>query len=465
MVEVVVTIVELCLLTYFASIIMMYIGLMLVALVILPRRMEELAVDNIIHKLSWFDLPVSVLVPAYNESVTIHSCLQSLLRLRYPAFEILVINDGSDDDTLDVLIDRFALVAFPEANQHRLHTAPVRTIYHSRIHSNLRVLDKENGGKADALNAGINAARYPLLCCVDADSMFLPDALRNAVRPFQEDPSTVACAGTIRVINGCRTKDGSIVRTGISRNLLVHFQILEYLRGFLFGRLAWSTLNSVPIVSGAFGLWNKEILVSLGGYRTDTACEDAEMTLRLHRMLRRLRRPYRIAFTAHPSCWTEVPDDLQGLYEQRRRWQRHIVESSSLHRDLLFSAHGGAIGWLGLPYLILFECISPLFEVGGLLFVVVTLVLGILSYDALFAFGLLGLGAAMLLSAGSLLLEVMSFRIYTIKQSMVLLLAAVLENLGYRQLHALWKLRGVVEHLVGKKQAWGKLKRKASWKQ
>src|SRR6185369_10958297 len=274
-----------------------------------------------------FEPKISVLVPAYNEEANIAASIRSLLQLDYPDYEVVVINDGSRDRTLDVLREEFALQEFPEAFLVRLQTRPVRGLYRSLVHPQLRVIDKVNGGKADALNAGINGARFPLFCGVDADSILQQDSLRLVARPFLEDPSTVACGGTIRIANGCQMSGGALVRAGVPRSYLALCQTVEYLRAFLFGRAGWSPLNALLIISGAFGLFDKEVVVQVGGYRTDSIGEDMELVVRLHRILRKRRQKYRIALVPDPVCWTEAPEDLQTLKNQRVRWQRGLSDS------------------------------------------------------------------------------------------------------------------------------------------
>ncbi|MGV1100825.1 glycosyltransferase family 2 protein [Thiovibrio sp. JS02] len=406
-------------------------------------------------------LPISLLVPAFNEALTIEDSVRSLLQLHYSEFEIIVINDGSGDDTLQVLKTAFLLEEIPEAYRVRLTTQPVRAIYRSRHFPNLRVIDKENGGKADSLNAGINAARYPLFCGVDADSMLHPESLRLLVRSFLEDPRTVACGGTVRLANGCEIKGGVLQRTGLPRNPLALFQIVEYLRAFLFGRLGWVPLNALLIISGAFGLFHKETVVRAGGYRHDTVGEDMELVVRLHRTLRRERRPYRITFVPDPVCWTSAPEDLATLKNQRIRWQRGLGESLTMNWPLLFSRRGGFPGWVAFPFMAFFEWWGPLFEFAGYLFMLWAYSMGVLDQEAMIAFLLVAVGIGVLLSTSSLLLEERSFHIYPKgRQVLVLLFVAVLENLGYRQLITLFRLYGLLQSLFRTKSGWGRMRRR-----
>jgi cellulose synthase/poly-beta-1,6-N-acetylglucosamine synthase-like glycosyltransferase len=451
-------------LLYFAVINVAYLGLNLLAFVSVSRFMQRRALEHLPRSFSGLETPVSLIVPAYNEAVTIVSSVRSLLQLHYPQFEIVVVNDGSRDGTLAELQRAFSLVLVPEAFRIRLRTMPVRAVYRSRTHPELRVIDKENGGKADALNAGINGARYPLFCALDADSILQRDSLQRVVLPFLEDPTTVASGGVVRLANGCEVSDGFIVRPGVPRNPLALVQVVEYLRAFLFGRLGWSPLNAVLVISGAFGLFDKETVIVAGGYRTDTVGEDMDLVVRLHRMLRRDGRPYRIAFVPDPVCWTEAPERWRVLRSQRIRWQRGLSESLAGNSDLLFGRWGGIPGWIAMPFAWIFEWASPLVEVSGYVFFGIGLLLGIVSVEFAVAFLLMAVGLGMLLSAMALLLDELSFHTYPRVTDLLLLFAAVvIENLGYRQAIAWWRLRGLLQWAAGRQARWGEMTRTASW--
>ncbi len=413
---------------------------------------------------SGLEPPVSLLVPAYNEEATIASSIRSMLQLEYPQFEIVVVNDGSKDRTMEVLKEEFALVPFPEAYRVAIPTRPIRGIYRSLRHASLRVIDKENGGKSDALNAGINAARSPLFCAVDADSILQRDSLHRIARPFLEDPTTIVSGGTIRLANGCRVSEGFLEEVGMPGGWLARIQIVEYLRAFLFGRLGWSPLNAMLIVSGAFGLFRRNVVIEAGGYRTDTVGEDMELVVRLHRQHRLARKPYRIVFVPDPICWTEAPESLKVLRSQRSRWQRGLLESLTLNRGLLLHPRGGAPGWLAFPVFLLLEAAGPLIEVVGYGFFAVSLALGATSWRAFAAFMLAAVGLGLLLSASAIMLEELSFHLYRRPRHLLVLLAAmVVENLGYRQLTAWWRLRAIFTWLRRKPGRWGEMTRSGAW--
>ncbi len=450
-------------LLYFIGLHAGYLSLNLLSLVSLSRYLQANELESLPQAQSGLEPPVSLLVPAYNETSSIAQSIHSLLQLDYPEYEIIAINDGSTDTTLPTLIREFALIPFPEAYRARLKSKPVRTIYLSKDFPNLRVIDKENGGKADALNAGINAARYPIFCSVDADSILQRDSLRRVVKPFSEDADTIACGGTVRIANGCEVSGGFLSRIALPNHPLVLIQIVEYLRAFLFGRMGWSPLNALLIISGAFGLFRKEAVVEAGGYRTDTVGEDMELVVRLHRLRRAARKPCRITFVPDPICWTEAPQDLRTLKNQRVRWQRGLCESLSLNMGLLFHPRGGAAGWLAFPFMVLFEWLGPALEVIGYGLMLVAYLFDYISADALFAFMFLAVSLGLLLSVSALLLEEMSFHMYSRPADLLrLTLALVIENLGYRQINSLWRLLGLWRWIIRGKSHWGEMKRQAS---
>ncbi|MBS0339142.1 MAG: glycosyltransferase family 2 protein [Proteobacteria bacterium] len=449
---------------YFVLLNLSYFGLNLLAITSLMRNSQERVLEELPQAYSGLEPSISVLMPAFNEQATIVASVRSMLQLTYADFEVIVINDGSRDATLGVLREAFALEPFPQAHAARLPTQPIRAVYRSTAHPNLWVIDKENGGKDDSLNAGINIARHPLFCGVDADSVLARDSLQRVVKPFLRDPDMVASGGTVRVANGCVVRDGHLVSVGLPRDGWAMFQVVEYLRAFLFGRLGWSRLNALLVISGAFGLFRTETVVRVGGYKTRSIGEDMELVVRMHRELRAQGVPYRMEFVPEPVCWTEVPEDYRSLRNQRVRWQRGLGESLAAHWGLVFSRRGGAPGWLAFPFMVLFEWLGPLVEVGGYLFMVLAIAYGMISWTAFGAFLLVAIGLGVLFSVSSLLMEEMSFHLYPkYRQLALLALIAVAENFGYRQLNSLWRLKGLWQWARGKQGQWGAMTRKGSW--
>ena len=446
---------------YFALLNGGYLALNLLSLFRLHRSLQEQVLEELPQVFSGLEPAISILVPAFNEEASIAGSVRSMLQLQYPEFEVIVINDGSRDDTLEVMKREFALELFPQAVHARLETKPLRGIWRSRTHANLRVIDKENGGKADSLNAGINVARHPLFCGVDADSILSRDSLHRVVKPFLRDPRVVASGGTVRVANGCEIEAGFLTKVGLPRNVWALFQVVEYLRAFLFGRLGWSQINAMLIISGAFGLFRTDVVIAAGGYKPKTIGEDMELVVRIHRMLRARKVDYLIEFVPDPVCWTEAPEDRQTLRNQRIRWQRGLSESLSPHWGLMFSRRGGPPGWAAFPFMVAFEWLGPVVELGGYIFMGFAYAFGVVSQEAFFVFLFLAIGLGILLSASGLLLEELAFHLYPRAGQLAILgLVVIAENLGYRQLNSWWRLVGLYRWATNRQSTWGVMKRK-----
>jgi cellulose synthase/poly-beta-1,6-N-acetylglucosamine synthase-like glycosyltransferase len=449
---------------YFVGLHGVYLMLTVSSMLYLPKFLREHSTEELSPLHADFEPPVTIIVPAYNEAATIASSVSALMQLEYPEYEIIVINDGSTDNTLEVLIDKFSLHPFPEVYRIKIETKPVTTIYRSTKFSNIRVIDKTNGGKADSINTGINASYYPLYCCVDADSVLERNSLKKVVRPFVEDPATVASGGVVRILNGCSVKDGFISKVGLSKNILALFQVVEYLRAFMFGRLGWTPMNALLIISGAFGVFKKEAVIAVGGYKTDCIGEDMELVVRLHRTLIEQGKPYKIHFVPDPVCWTEAPESLSVLKNQRVRWQIGLAESLMANKSLLFNRKGGAVSWLAFPFFLIFECFGPIFEVFGFLIIAYSFYSGLIPNEFFIIFMLLAVGLGMLISVISLSLEEVSFRSSNNAAELLLLFTvAIIENLGYRQLNAFWRVIGMIKWLFRAENKWGDMTREASW--
>jgi cellulose synthase/poly-beta-1,6-N-acetylglucosamine synthase-like glycosyltransferase len=436
-------------LLYFVLANLGYITLNVLAIPSLRRKTAIRPLEGLPPVYSGFEPPVSLLVPAYNEEATISSLVRTLLQLDYPEFEVIVVNDGSTDGTLDALKQAFQLEGFPEVYWRRINAQPIRTIYHSRTHANLRVIDKVNGGRADALNVGVNASRYPLFCAIDADSILQRDSLRRVIEPFLDDPTAIVSGGTVRIANGCTVSGGNLEKVELPPNMLPLLQIVEYLRANLFGRLGWAAIDAVMFISGAFGVFRKDAVVEAGGYRANSIGEDMELIVRLNRVMRARGERYRIHFVPDPICWTEAPEDLSVLRDQRIRWQAGLCESLHRNRDLLKTKNaGGAPGLLAYPFFMVFECYGPLIEIAGYAFMTAMFLLGQIPGLAFAAFLALAFSLGFLVSVTALLLEELSFHLYPrFSQMGTLVCTAIVENLGYRQLVAAWRVIGVVRWL------------------
>ncbi len=404
--------------------------------------------------------PVSLIVPAYNEEATIADSVRSFLALRYPRHQVVVVNDGSRDRTMEVLKREFDLWESDQPIRLRLRTAPIKGVYASSKYPNLLVIDKENGGKADSLNAGICAASYPLVCCIDADIILEEDALLRVARPMIESSDVVAVGGIVRVANGCKVETGRVVDVRAPKEALPTFQVVEYLRAFLAARTAWSRLNCLLIISGAFGMFRREDLISVGGYETSTVGEDMEVVTRMHRLLRERNRRYHVSFVPDPVAWTEVPATFRVLRRQRDRWHRGLIDTLWRHKKMLLNPGYGLIGMLAMPYYFLFEMLGPVVELVGYLALVVGLLLGIVNLPFAIAFFAAAIGLGVLMSTAAVLLEEFRFRRYAHWRDLFkLLLFGVLENFGYRQLTTAWRAWAVVSYLR-KDSSWGAMERR-----
>ncbi len=404
---------------------------------------------------------ITVVLPAYNEEAGIVESVRSLLSLRYPKLEVIAVNDGSTDGTLDALREAFDLAPVRKALRSTIGTEPVRAAYVSRRHPHLWVVDKANGGKADAINVGVNAASHPYVCAVDADALIEEAALLQVARPILDDPELVAATGGIvRIANGCTIDHGRVVRVGLPSSRLATLQVVEYFRAFLVGRVGWSRLNALLIISGAFGLFRRELVEQVGGWSTTTVGEDVELVVRLHRALRERRTRYRITFVPDPVCWTEAPEDLRTLGLQRRRWHRGLAQTLWRHRALVGNPRYGAFGLFALPYFVVFELLGPLIELVGPPLAVAFWASGRLSTTFLVEFVIVAFLLGILLSVAALALEEFSFRRHPSGREVARLVAfAVVENVGYRQLNDVWRMLAFVE-LARRKHAWGVQRRR-----
>ena len=404
---------------------------------------------------------VSILAPAYNEEATITESVKSLLKLSYGRFEVIIVNDGSGDATLTRLVDEFGLHTSRQVYDPVLRTSQVRAIYRSKLpaYRNLLVIDKENGGKADALNAGINVARHDLVCSIDADSLLEEDALQKVVKPFLEDRKVIASGGIVRIVNGCEVVNGRVVSVGLSRKVLPQFQVVEYLRAFLSGRMAWQAVNALPIISGAFGMFRRQTLLEVGGYRRDTVGEDMELVLRMHRVMLETRKPYRIVFVPDPVCWTEAPEYLWVLARQRNRWHRGLIDVMRIHKKMILNPAYGLVGMAAMPFFLLVEMLGPVFELIGYIVTVSMVILGMTDLHMAGLFFVAAVIYGVLFSVGGVLLEEISFRRYPNPTHLALLLVmGVVENFGYRQITAWWRIKAFWDYVWGKR-TWGAMQR------
>ena len=418
-------------------------------------------------RLEWFKEsplvpPITLLAPAHNEEKSIRVSVRNMLTLDYPELEVIVINDGSVDSTLNQMIDEFKLEPVRAVYVQQVPCAPVRGLFRSLADPRLLVIDKEPGGsKADAVNAGLNAATSPYVCVVDADSILERDALLRIMVPVLNDPgNVVGVGGIVRVLNGSEISDGRLSRVRLPKKGFEVIQVVEYLRAFLIGREAWAQVNMLMIISGAFGLFRTDLVRAVQGYRAAAIGEDFDLVARLHRHLLERGVPYRIQFVPDPVCWTEVPSDLQSLGRQRARWQKGLVDVLLKNRDMLFRRRYGRIGWIALPYLWLFELFAPVIELGGIVTILLAAFLGVLDAKFCIEFLIYGYVFATMISIGSVLQEEVTYKRYNDWQDVLRLVTyCFLEHFPYRQLHMFWRVQGLWQFARGD-LAWKPLKRR-----
>ncbi|MGQ0538413.1 MAG: glycosyltransferase [Gemmatimonadaceae bacterium] len=399
--------------------------------------------------------PITIIVPAYNEEVSIVESVLALLTLDYPRHEVVLVNDGSTDGTLERLIVSYDLYEVPPSIPLHIRTAPLRAYYRSRLFSKLLVLDKENGTKADALNAAINAARFPFVLAVDADTIIAPDALQRVARPILLGEDVAAVSATLRVANACRIEHGRVTDARVDARWLPGCQVVEYLRAFLVGRTGWNALGGNPIISGAFGLFKRQYLLAIGGYKVGNVTEDFDLVVRLRRYLRDNGIRATLPYIPDPVAWTEVPSTLRILARQRERWHRGLVGTIMSHWDVLLNPRYGPFGTIAFPFLVFGEMCAPVVELLGYAVTLLGLAFGLIDWEFAGLFFAVALGFGIVLSFLGILLEEVSFRRYTRWRDLGRLFAyAVVESIGFRQMTVWFRLRAFVHWWRGS-VAWG----------
>ncbi|MDD6568126.1 MAG: glycosyltransferase family 2 protein [Eubacteriales bacterium] len=405
-------------------------------------------------------LPISLLIPAYNEEENVVQNIKSLMKMDYPNFEIIVVNDGSTDKTHEKIVEAFGLYQIESSQKVSIPTKEVRGVYYNVDYPNLLYIDKENGGKSDALNAGINASSYPLFACLDADSRLEKDALLKLSIEFNKDKNTIVAGGIVRIANGSVIRDGEFKGFSMPKKIIERFQIVEYYRSFLSGRVSWGLSNSMLIVSGAFGVFQKQAVIEVGGYKTNTIGEDMEIVVRLHSYMRKNKRKYKIIFCEDAVCWTQGPMSLKDIRGQRRRWQIGLLDTLISHKNLLFNPRYGMVGMVAVPYNWMFELLGAVIEVLGYFIIPFSLIMGELNMFFFVIYFLLATLLGIMLSIGSLILEQYTKKsAMTAKQYILISVYAILENFGYRQLITLFRVEGIFKYRK-LRQTWGKIERK-----
>ncbi len=407
---------------------------------------------------------ISVIAPAFNESQTIVDNIRTLLSLYYNNFEVVVVNDGSKDDSMEKMIENYDLEKVNYYFDYRLPCKRIRGVYKSRNRSfkKLTVIDKINGGKADSLNAGLNVCKNDLVVSIDADSIMEPDALLKMVKPFMEakEKKVIGTGGVIRIANSCDISGGHINKVNLPKKFIPRAQVMEYTRAFLMGRMAWSELDGLLLISGALGMFDREVVIKAGGYHTDTVGEDMELVVRMRRYMTDNNMGYDVVYIPDPLCWTEVPTTLKVLARQRSRWTRGTMETLFTHRKLFLNPKYGKLGMLGYPYWLVFEYLAPIIEFLGILWFIFLAITGNLNWPFfLLLFGFVYF-FAISLSVWSVLFEEMTFHKYERRRDVLRLIGtAFLEPIFYHPLVMLMSIKGNLDKIFNRNN-WGKMERK-----
>ncbi|HET7896875.1 MAG TPA: glycosyltransferase [Flavisolibacter sp.] len=406
---------------------------------------------------------LSILAPAYNEAATIVENVRSLLNIYYNHFEVIIINDGSKDDSLQKLIDVYDLQPVPYFSEQAIETKPIRAVYKSRnpVYKKLVVVDKVNGGKADALNVGINLARNQYVVCIDVDCILEQDAMLKLTKPFLENAEkrVIATGGVVRIANSCEVEDGKIVKVNLPKQFLPRMQTLEYIRAFLLGRMAWNRMDGLLLISGAFGAFDREIVIEVGGYNHKTVGEDMELVVRMRRYMEERKLPYVVEYIPDPLCWTEAPASFKILGRQRNRWTRGTVETLRMHRQMFLNPTYRVLGLISFPYWFFFEFLAPLVEFTGFVGFCVFALFGLVDWKLFFALLLFIYSFAALFSAFAILMEVMTYNQYKRRREIIsLMLTALVEPIFFHPFVVWAAVKGNID-LLRKKNSWGEMSR------
>jgi cellulose synthase/poly-beta-1,6-N-acetylglucosamine synthase-like glycosyltransferase len=409
---------------------------------------------------------ITIIAPAYNESLNVVENVRSLLSNHYVNYSVIIVNDGSKDDSLEKLIEAYDLEKVDYIINEKLKTKPLRSgVFKSKnpAFEKLMVVDKENGGKADALNMGLNISTSKYVACIDVDCLLLENALQKMIKPFLEetDATVIATGGVIRIANSCVINGGKLMDVNLPKNLLVRSQILEYIRAFLLGRMAWSRLNGLLVISGAFGVFDKKIAIDVGGYDTKTVGEDMEIIVRMRRYMEEQGRKYKVSYIPDPLCWTEAPDNYKIFISQRNRWTRGTIETLKKHRKIGFNPKYGSFGLLSYPYWLIFERLAPVIEVIGILYFIVLVILKEVRWEYALSFLVLAYLFSVLFSIVALYSEELTFHQYKKKGTgYKLVLLSALEPFILHPFILYAAIRGNIDYYFNKNKKWGEMQRK-----
>lgn len=409
---------------------------------------------------------ISIIAPAFNESLNIVENVRSLLSNHYVNYDVIIVNDGSQDNSLEKLIEVYDLIPVDYLINEIIPTMPLRKgIFKSTnpAFDKLIIVDKENGGKSDALNMGLNISTSEYVACIDVDCLLLEDALQKMIKPFLEitDKKVIAAGGVIRISNSCIVKEGKLHAINFPDKLIEQGQILEYIRAFLLGRMAWSRLNGLLVISGAFGLFDKKIALKVGGYDRNTVGEDMELVVRMRGYMEEEKIPYKVAYIPDPLCWTEAPDNYKIFISQRNRWTRGTIETLRKHRKIGFNPKYNVLGMLSYPYWFFFERMAPLIEFIGVIYFVILVISDKIRWDYAIGFIILAYLFTVVFSLIAIISEELTYNQYKKKGTGIRLLRiAFLEPFVIHPFILYAAIRGNIDYYFNKKKKWGQMTRK-----
>ncbi|WMN10993.1 glycosyltransferase [Marivirga salinae] len=451
---------------YAISIMLFYLVLAVISLFAMReyiRKTKHVYFDDILR--SPIAPKISIIAPAYNEELSIVANIRSLLNLHYNNYDIIIVNDGSKDDSLKKMIAEYDLQAIDGLHCVDLPHKEVQNVYRSLnpAFKKLTVIDKKNGGKSDALNAGISNSDAELVACIDVDCVIEEDALLKLVKPYLEETKNrvIAVGGVVRIANDCKIEDGRLIKVKLAKNQLARFQTLEYIRAFLLGRMAWGHLNGLLIISGAFGMFDRKLLIEVGGYDTSTVGEDMELVVRMRRRMAEQKIPYKVAYVPDPLCWTEVPESTNSFFKQRNRWTRGTIETLRSHKKIFLRKKYGLMGMLSYPFWFLYEWLAPIIEFLGALYFLVMALLGWINWPHFYILLTLVYSYAVLISFLALWIEEISYREYSSGRALLtLMFTALIEPIFYHPLTVWAAIKGNFDQFILKKKSWGDQQRK-----
>lgn len=440
---------------YFLIVMSFYVVLILVSIPSIYKRFKEVGLEDISMLIKSESLPtISFIIPVYNLKQVAIATIYNMIDIEYPMKDIIIVNDGSTDETLDMMIKEFEFVPTLEVFSQKIRTQKIREVYQSKKLPYLRLINKENGGKNDANNAGINASNSQFFLVIDGDTILEKEALLHMIRPFFVDPDTLAQGGTLRILNGCQVIKGKISQIKIPKKILEGIQVVEYLRAFLYGRMGWNHLGGNMIVSGAFGLFDRKSVIEVGGYDIKSIAEDFEITMKISKYQRDKNRKQSIRFIPDPVAWTIVPSTLKDLGRQRARWHQGLCEVLVKYKRMIFNPKYRLTGLLGVPYMWIGELLEPLVEILGYIVMILGVSLNIFGFSRVLLFLAIAWGYSTFVTIISIILEVTTFRRYNlISQLLKLFVYSILENIGYRQISLWWRVKGFVQYFL-KSKVW-----------